>query len=346
LPRPSQLQLSPRVGLANGLTALAAMPRFSHSRMGTRHATTGRWTLGLGLALVTTAAWSTLPAALKASLEYIDAYTLTWFRFLVATLVMALWVRGRTLARTNYRDSFWLLLVAAVMLTADYVLYLLGLDLTTPAIAQVVIQSALVLTALGGVWFFGEHFSKAQWIGFTALMAGLAIFFHRQLAAFASEAGRLWMGSVLIVAAGITWAVYALVQKQLLTKFSSDRIMLFIYAFATVSLLPMAAPARLGDLSLTAWLVVSYCALNTLVAYGAFAEAMDHWAASRISAVLALTPLGTIAFAEVLEHVYPEAAPTERLDGLSLVGAAVVVAGSMVASLAGDRANPAQHERS
>ena len=305
--------------------------------MGVRHATTGRWRLGLGLALLTTLAWSTLPAALKTSLEYLDAYTLTWFRFLVATLVLGVWVRGRAPARVGYRSGIWLLLLAAIMLTADYILYLLGLDLTTPAIAQVLIQSALVLTALGGIWFFGEHFSRAQWMGFMVLMVGLGVFFHRQLAAFASEADRLWLGAILVVAAGITWAVYALIQKQLLTQFSSARIMLFIYAFATLTLLPMSTPTRLFDLSLTAWLVVGYCALNTLIAYGAFAEALNHWAASRISAVLALTPLGTIVFAALLEYISPGSATVERLDGLSLAGAGLVVAGSIAASLAGNR---------
>ena len=38
------------------------------------------------------------------------------------------------------------------------------------------------------------------------------------------------------------------------------------------------------------WLL-AYCALNTLVAYGAFAEALAHWEASRVSTILATTPL-------------------------------------------------------
>jgi drug/metabolite transporter (DMT)-like permease len=281
-------------------------------------------------------AWSTLPAALKAALVHLDPYTLTWFRFLVAAVVMAPWVARLTPPRARrLRDRIWLLLLAAALLTADYVLYLLGLDLTTPAVAQVVIQLAIVLMALGGIVLFGERFSGTQWMGFLALMAGLAVFFHRQLGAFAAEASRLWLGALLVTAAGATWAAYALLQKQLLLDFSSHRIMLFIYVFAAVTLLPVSVPARLLDLSGWGWATVGYCAVNTLVAYGAFAEALDHWEASRVSAVLAVTPLGTIAFGEIVGRLYPGAVQPERLDWLSLGGAALVVAGSIVTSLTG-----------
>ena len=48
------------------------------------HQTTGRWRLGLTLALTTAALWATLPVALKIALETIDPWTLTWARFAVA----------------------------------------------------------------------------------------------------------------------------------------------------------------------------------------------------------------------------------------------------------------------
>jgi len=280
-------------------------------------------------------AWATLPAALKASLDYLDAYTLTWFRFTTATLVMAIWVGRSSPLTRNWKRGIWLLVISAVTLTADYILYLIGLDLTTPAIAQVLIQIALLLLALGGIWLFGERFTFTQWGGFLTLLLGLGVFFRQQLAAFATDSSRFWLGSFLIVAAGVAWAIYALVQKQLLLDYASNRIMLFIYAFATVVLLPLAAPATLGGLTTRGWIVVGYCALNTLVAYGAFAEALNHWEASRVSALLALTPLGTIGFGILMERLIPGSVGEERLDWISLAGAGLVVTGSIVASLGG-----------
>src|SRR5688572_31658485 len=52
------------------------------------HQASGRWKLGLAMALLTALSWATLLVALKITLEQIDPYTLTWFRFLVAAVVM------------------------------------------------------------------------------------------------------------------------------------------------------------------------------------------------------------------------------------------------------------------
>lgn len=47
------------------------------------------WKRGFALALVTAIAWGLLPLALKITLEVLDPYTITWFRFLTAALVLA-----------------------------------------------------------------------------------------------------------------------------------------------------------------------------------------------------------------------------------------------------------------
>ena len=222
-----------------------------------------------------------------------------------------------------------------MMLTANYMLYIIGLDLTTPAVAQVLMQVAPVLLGLGGIWLFGERYSKSQWAGFAVLVTGLAVFFRDQLGAFAEEATQLWQGGLLILLGAVAWATYALAQKQMLKHYPSMSIMWFIYVFATIVLLPATAPAQLWDLSPFSWAIVSYCALNTLIAYGAFAESLNHWEASRVSAVLALTPLGTFAFVALVDRLYPNVLPTERLNWVSVTAAGLVVAGSMVTSLMG-----------
>jgi len=67
-----------------------------------------------------------------------------------------------------------------------------------------------------------------------------------------------------------------------------------------------------------------------LIAYGSFAEAMVHIEASKVSTILALTPL--ITFAVV--HLFPiSGLAVEPLTTLSIGGAILVVAGSMVTAL-------------
>ena len=43
-----------------------------------------------------------------------------------------------------------------------------------------------------------------------------------------------------------------------------------------------------------------FCGLNTLVGYGALAEAMARWQAAQVSALITLTPLFTLLFSDLL----------------------------------------------
>ncbi|WP_208543195.1 DMT family transporter [Marilutibacter alkalisoli] len=303
------------------------------------HRASGQWRLGLSLSLFTALCWATLPIALKIVLEEVDAITLTWFRFLVATVITGGWLaaRGRLHGYGALGGSGWLmLLVAGLMLLGNYVFYLLGVQYTTPANTQLLIQLAPLLMALGGIWVFGEHFRAAQWLGLLLLVTGLVLFSWEQWQGAQGE-GYLF-GSSLVVIAAVVWAGYALLQKQLLLKLGSMRILLGIYALSTLALWPFASPSALLDLDLALWLLLGYCALNTIGAYGAFAEALAHWEASRVSAVLATTPLLTIAASALVAVLWPGWLAPERIAWLGWTGAGLAVAGSAVVSLMGRRA--------
>jgi len=300
------------------------------------HQASGRTRLGLSLALSTAALWATLPIALKVTLEELDPYTLTWFRFVFAFVVLSIWVgarRGFGELRGLSRGQWLLLGLAAVTLIGNYVLYLLGLARTTPTNAQLLIQLAPLGMALGGILVFRERFTAWQWVGLGVASAGLLLFFRDQLAVAVSDSGSYVIGSVLIVSAALSWAVYSLAQKQLLHRLPSPLILLFIYATATVVLLPSATPSALARLDGVHWIALGYCSLNTLAAYGAFAEALVHWEASRVSVVLAINPLLTVAVAAAAHAIAPEHFPAEHIELLGYAGAAAVVGGSALTSL-------------
>lgn len=304
------------------------------------HQASGRWRLGLVLAACTAGFWATLPVALKIVLEQLDAITLTWFRFLVAFVLVGGWLAARRqLAplRTLQRRHWILLGLAGLMLIGNYVFYLVGVQFTSPANAQLLIQLAPLLMALGGIFVFGERFNHWQWLGLTVIAIGLALFFAEQLRADALPAGRYLVGSAIVVLAAIVWAVYALVQKQLLLRLSSWLILLAIYALASLLLWPFAHPAALLRLDALHATLLGYCALNTIGAYGCFAEALAHWEASRVSTILALTPLLSIAAVAGVHALWPTLIHAEHVAWLGFAGAGLVVLGSTLAALMGQR---------
>ncbi len=303
------------------------------------HKTTGQWKLGLALSLATALLWGVLPIVLKLLLNEMDAYSITWYRFLAAALVLgAFQAHRRQLPdRSVLSGNGWLLmLIAALGLSGNYLFYLVGLDYITPGAAQIVIQLAPMMLLLGGLLIFGERFGTIQWLGFVLLLAGMLLFFNRRLATILGSLGDYTVGILLIIVASFVWAAYALAQKQLLKVMASENIMLLLYVAGALLFLPGSRPASLLELDGLGLGLLAFASLNTLLAYGAFAEALDHWEASRVSAVLAITPLLTLAFMAIL-GLYSSRLVPEPLNAISVGGAMLVVIGSMLTALAGRR---------
>lgn len=300
------------------------------------HQSSGRVGLGFSLALLTAVLWGLLPIALKWLLSSMSAATITWIRFLVAAVLV-----GTVLIVRNQIPSLrglstkkrWLVVIAIAGLLLNYILYLNGLFLLTAETAQVVIQLAPFLMMLGAVYLFKERLLFWQKVGAWLLVFGLLLFFNDRLASLLTQFGSEATGVLLVIVAAIAWACYALAQKQLLMSFNSQQIMWLIYMAGALCFMPAAELAPVLELSAWQWGIVIFCCLNTIVAYGAFAEALQHWQAANVSAVLAITPLLTIGFAQLLAYFYPQF-PSESLNVWALVGAVMVVLGSMLTALA------------
>jgi drug/metabolite transporter (DMT)-like permease len=305
------------------------------------HRSSGRSGLGFTLAATTMLLWGVLPFGLKIVLAAMDPQTITWWRFLFSTLVLGaiLAARGAWPRLSGLGRAGWVLLAVATLgLAANYLAYLLGLHLTTPATSQVLIQLAPLLLALGAIVVFGERFVRWQWLGFALLVSGLLLFFSAQLRALASGAERWLLGAFFIGVAAVTWAIYGLAQKQLLHWLPSQPLMLCVYAGCTLCFTPVADPGAIRALDALQLGALLFCALNTLAAYGAFSAALQHWEASRVSAVLALTPLATLTISALVSSVAPQWVAPERIPATSWLGAAGVVLGSLAMSLAGGTA--------
>ena len=301
-----------------------------------RHQVTGRSGLGLALTLTTVALWSILPLGLRLALTGLDAATLTWYRFVFAALVL-----GGVLAfqgtlppvRRFDRHDWSLLAVAILFLCCNYLLYVLGLERTNAGTAQVVIQLAPLLLAVGGVWVYGERLGLPQWLGFATMTVGFVLFSSEQVRHLVGVLDRYYTGLALIVVAAIAWAIYGLAQKQLLDRWRSPQVLLCLYVGGAVLFAPLAEPLRFTRLTSLELGAFVFCVANMLVAYGTFAEALVHLEASRVSAVLAIVPLSTLGAIWLARLAVPSLVAPEPLTPLAVLGAAFVVAGSLAAAL-------------
>ena len=300
------------------------------------HRTTGNWRLGLGLSLITVILWGLVPVALAVILTKLDVYTINWFRFATAFVLLGGYLakQGNIPTLVQLRSvPTYLLAIAILGLTGNYIFFVMGLKATSPSHAEVLIQLAGVFLSLGGLLIFKERYTRYQWMGVGILITGFIGFFYEQLKVVATDSSRYLSGSLMLIVAGVTWAVYALIQKQLLTKLDSTHIMWVIYGACGLLFGTMAKPQTLMQLNSIEWIALIFCGLNTVIAYGAFAESLQHWEASRVSAILALAPILTIVSMTVTAWLAPGLVTPEYITPLGLLGAILVVSGSISISL-------------
>lgn len=300
------------------------------------HRTTGDWRLGLGLSIITVVLWGVLPIFLAIILNKLDAYTINWFRFTTAFILLGGYLAKQgNLPKVERLRSvpLDLMAIAIVGLTGNYIFFVLGLKATSPSHAEVMIQLAGVFLSLGGLVIFKERYTRYQWLGVGILTTGFIGFFYEQLSVLVTDSDRYISGSLMLIVASLSWAVYALIQKQLLTKLDSTHIMWIIYGACGAIFATLAQPQRLLQLNSIEWLALIFCGLNTVIAYGAFAESLQHWEASRVSAILSLAPIFTIVAMSITTWIAPGLIAPEHLTPLGLLGAVLIVAGSVSISL-------------
>jgi drug/metabolite transporter (DMT)-like permease len=288
--------------------------------------------------------WGLLPLALRLVVPVLDIYTITWCRFLVAGVVVGLFLARRSSLPRPWRLAPGLRLlvpVAIVGLTLNYTLFVVGVRLTSPATAQVVIQSANLFVLLGGLIVYRERFSRLQWLGATVLVGGLLLFFNRRLPLVFGSGSQLGLGVLLLLVGSFTWACYGLAQKRLLREWNSAQLLWLLYVGGALVLTPLAQPSHLRQLNTQQAGALLFCCLNTLIAYGAYAEAMHLGEVTRVSAAVAVSPLFT-SLASVLAAGWLTPLPALEIPNLwTWIGVAAVVGGSALCALGASTQAPA-----
>lgn len=274
--------------------------------------------------------WGILPIALKLSGGFIDPVTLTWFRFLVAFVVTLLlqWRFGALRQFIGLTQGDWLRLSAAgILLMCNYTSFVYSLDNLSPGTAQLNFQTAPFYLAFGGALFFKERLTAVQLSCFATLAFGVLLFFHPSLDTSASNTSQIGFGVLIVQFSVLSWTSYALLQKSLITKLSPNNVLLFIYGLGIALMAPFSQFEHFELMNTNDWIIVCFCAANTLIAYGCFGQAMKYWPTAQVSAMLALTPvLSFIANAIVVKvGWWPQVFSADILDGWSLLGIGLII---------------------
>jgi drug/metabolite transporter (DMT)-like permease len=286
---------------------------------------------GILYAIITAILWGTLAIVLKVSLLDLTPADITWFRFLLAFMALALYYYFRKPAYLRIlRRPPALLVIATVCLAGNYYGYVKGVQLTSPSVAQIFIQLGPVLLAVSGFAFFHEKATPRQLIGLVAALAGLIIFYREQSGmAISDNRSYLW-GVFWIFVAAVTWAVYSVLLKILVLRYPPMQLNLVIFGLPVLLYLPFIKFSHFFSLNLTGWLILIFLGLNTLIAYGLLTMAIRYTEANKVSVILILNPILTFVLMALINYTGATWITHEHYSLMTLTGAAIVLAGALL----------------
>ncbi|MDC1107092.1 DMT family transporter [Prolixibacteraceae bacterium] len=287
---------------------------------------------GILFACFTALLWGFLAIILKMASQFLDSYTIVFARFSIAFLLLlsVVLVKGRYTTLQIFRRPPWMLLAATVFLSLNYFGYMQGIHLTSPGNAQILIQWGPILLALSGIFIFKESLSRWQAIGFLVALCGFTLFFREKLIHLIDSSNEYIEGNVWTLFGGTMWAMYAILQKKLVQRFSTTQLNLFIYGVASLLFFKPADISQLGMLSVVQWAIVVFLGLNTLLAYGALAEALKYTKAKNVSIIITLNPVLTFILLGIMSEIGLNWVDPEQLTLLSVVGAVGVLSGALM----------------
>lgn len=299
--------------------------------------------MGIVLALTTAMCWGALPIAMKQVLTDMEPYTVVWYRFIMAAigLVFILAPRRQLPSLKLFFRWRWLvlLIIATAGLLGNFIFFSSSLQYLSPTASQVIGQLSPVGMMFASVLILKERMRVTQVVGAIMLICGLVMFFNASLIEIFTRLTDYTLGVILGVCAATVWVCYGVAQKVLLRRLASQQILFLLYILCTIALTLVAKPGTAMHLSAWQLACLAFCGANTLVGYGALAEAMARWQAAQVSAIVTLTPLFTLLFSDLLSLAWPDYFAAPSLNMIGYIGAFVVVAGAMFSAV-GHRLRP------
>ena len=286
---------------------------------------------GIGMVLLAAILWGTtgtaqtlVPAGLPA--HWVGALRLLFSGiFFFAYLV---WEQpGATLRGQLARAPWHWVLVGGASMAAYNLTFFAGVKASSVAIGTAIaLGSGPIFAGLLQIALTRRSPSASWWLGTLLAVAGGCL----MVLGSAQQLQISMLGVGLCLAAGLSYAVYALVSQKLVAQMPASIVTLSVFACATVIAVPLAfAASGWPTSSLQGWGVLVYLGVAaTGFAYLLFTHALQRISGSTAVSLCLMEPLTAFCLAIAVVGERPPAAAFAGL-ALVLLGLAVVVRAEM-----------------
>lgn len=255
---------------------------------------------GVGLILCAAVLWGTTGTAQSFAPLSLSSYWVGALRLLVAGLFFLVWLgikEPKALRLSQIRSLPWrLILLAATSIAVYNLAFFAGIRATSVAVGTAIaLGSGPVWAGIIQAVAFGQKPSNGWWLGVAIAVLGLVV------ATTGSDelAGFSIAGLSLCLVSGLTYALYALATKRILTVASASVSTAAVFTLAALIALPLAwgiagqPQVRSDDVAILLWLGV----IATGIAYLLFSVGLKYVSSATGVALALGEPIAAVCFA-------------------------------------------------
>lgn len=271
--------------------------------------------------------WGIAPPIIKYTLRFISPTTFLFYRFLIASLIVAIptIVRIKKI-KPNKKDWPVYLLLGFLCTPLNLLLLFLGINKTSAVDASLISITTPIFVAIGGVAFLKERITKKELLGLGIAVVGtFFIIFFQPLLESSSNFSVNLEGNFLVFLGTLVWVVFILLAKKYrhLDPFLLSSFSFFV---GLVCFIPFALPSLITSyLLLTTnvfWSILFMAVFSSIVAYSAHLYGLAKIEASEAEVFTYLQPIFAVPIAFFFLG--------EKISSLFLLGAALISLGVFV----------------
>jgi drug/metabolite transporter (DMT)-like permease len=275
--------------------------------------------LALGLTVVL---WASAFAGIRVGLSYYSPTHLALLRYVVASIVLAVYAIPAGIRFPKKQDVLWIILVGFVGITLYNLALNTGEQSITAGSASLLVNTVPIWTALLATTFLNERLRHWQWLGIGLSFTGAVV-----IALGEGDNLQLNWGAGFVLLAAISQSIYFVAQKPLLTTYRPIELTTFAIWSGALCLLPFSSGlvGTIQTTPLTPTLAVIFLGVGPgALAYTTWAYALTRLPAIRASIFLYLVPVVAIGIAWLWLGEIPGV--------VALLGGTLAISGVILAS--------------
>ncbi|MEG1255395.1 DMT family transporter [Clostridium sp.] len=215
--------------------------------------------------LLATIFWAGAFVAGKFSIEEFPVFSLVFFRFLIATVIIfSIMIKVEENWKITKKDLKMFLILGVVGMIGYHVFFFLSLKYTTATNSSLIGATNPIVTTVLACIFLKENISYKNIIGIIISLFGvMLIITNGNIDVLLNF--KFNIGDILMMIAVVCWAVYGILSKKALEIYSPIKITSYAFLTCVIMLLPLVIMEKpwvyIPKTTINGWMSVIYMAI-------------------------------------------------------------------------------------